>query len=177
MNQPQLQKYSEDWTSLFKFEAEKVNAILGATVKDIQQIGSTSIPGIIAKPIIDIGVLVDSIDDISFFTEKVTPLGYVYKPDMSSAERIFLRKGNPVAYHLSIASPKHTFWERQILFRDYLKKHPELIEEYNDLKLKNIRVTPEEDFIDLSRSKIYNQGKGDFVVKILKLAKEEKSTG
>ena len=132
MNQPQLQKYSEDWTSLFKFEAEKVNAILGATVKDIQHIGSTSIPGIIAKPIIDIGVLVDSID---------------------------------------------TFWERQILFRDYLKKHPELIEEYNDLKLKNIRVTPEEDFIDLYRSKIYNQGKGDFVVKILKLAKEEKSTG
>ena len=41
--------------------------------------------------------------------------------------------------------PKHTFWKRQISFRDYLRKHSELIEEYNQLKLKNIKDIPAED--------------------------------
>ncbi len=154
MNQTYLQQYSENWPEKFKLEAEKIKAILGDTVKDIQHIGSTSIPGTVAKPIIDIGILVDSINDISYFIDKVKSLEYVYKPDMSSVERIFLRKGDPVEYHLSITCPKHTFWERQILFRDYLRKHPDIVEDYNFLKLKNIKVIPKEDFIDLSRSKI-----------------------
>lgn len=167
-----IEKYSKDWVEKFKAEAQKIKLALDNRIKDIQHIGSTSIPGIVGKPLIDIGVLVDSIDDISFFVEKVKSLGYVYKPDMSSPERIFLRKGDPVEYHLSIACPRHTFWDRQILFRDYLIKHPELVDEYNNLKLTNIEITPEEDFDDLSRSRIYNQGKGDFVTKVLKLAKE-----
>lgn len=174
MDRNHLQKYSENWTEKFETESEKIRSLLGETIKDIQHIGSTSIPGMIAKPIIDIGVLVNSIDDTSFFIEKMKPLGYVYKPDMSSVERMFFRKGDPVEYHLSIACPRHTFWERQILFRDYLKKHSEFVDEYNHLKLKNTAATQREDFTDLSRSKIYNQGKGDFVAKVLELAKEEK---
>ncbi len=168
-----IENYSSEWPKKYEIEAEKIRTILGDDVKDIQHIGSTSIPGMIAKPLIDIGVLVDSIDDINSFVEKLEPLGYSYKPDMSSVERIFLRKGNPVEYHLSIACPKHTFWKRQMIFRDYLRKHPELIEEYNQLKSKNIEITPAEDFFDLSRSKVYKQGKGDFVEKVLKLAEAE----
>ena len=61
-------------------------------------------------------------------------------------------------------------------FRDYLRKHPELIEEYNQLKSKNIEITPDEDFSDLSRSKVYNQGKSEFVEKILKLAEIQHTT-
>ena len=174
MNENYLQKWTPGWAEKFLNESEKIKSVL-SDIKDIQQIGSTSIPGMVAKPLIDIGVLVDSIEDVSFFVEKLKSLGYVYKPDMSSPERIFLRKGDPVQYHLSIACPRHTFWERQILFRDYLIKHPELVEEYNSLKIKNIEITPQEDFDDLSRSKIYNQGKADFVGKVLKLAKTEVS--
>jgi GrpB-like predicted nucleotidyltransferase (UPF0157 family) len=92
---------------------------------------------------------------------------------MSSVERIFFRKGNPVEYHLSIACPRHTFWKRNITFRDYLKQHSKFVDEYNNLKLKNIETTPTEDLTDLSRSKAYNQGKDDFVAKIIALAKED----
>ncbi len=166
-----LQNYQEKWAVEFTQEAGDIKRILGDSVKDIQHIGSTSIPGMIAKPIIDIGVLVQSIEDISYFTEKLETLGYSYKPDMSSVERIFLRKGNPVTYHLSIACPRHTFWTRNILFRDYIRNHPELIEEYRKLKTENIALTPEDDFKDLSRSKTYNKGKGEFVQKVLDLAK------
>jgi GrpB-like predicted nucleotidyltransferase (UPF0157 family) len=171
-----IENYSSEWPKKYQLEAEKIRAILGDEINDIQHIGSTSIPGVISKPLIDIGVLVDSIDDIDSFVEKLESLGYSYKPDMSSVERIFLRKGNPVEYHLSIACPKHTFWNRQMSFRDYLRNHPELIEEYNQLKSKNIETTPDEDFSDLSRSKIYNQGKGEFVEKVLKLVDIQRAT-
>ena len=169
-----LQKYSNDWEKEFFLESEKIKTLLCSKIKDIQHIGSTSIPGMMAKPIIDMSVLVNSINDISFFVEKLKFLDYIYQPEMSSVERIFFRKGDPTKYHLSITCSKHSFWSRQILFRNYLRKYPKFVEEYNTLKLNNIKITPKEDFDDLSRSKIYNQGKGDFVAKILKLAEKEK---
>lgn len=165
-----VENYSSKWLEKYELEAEKIRSVLGGEIQDIQHIGSTAIPGMIAKPIIDIGVLMDSIDAIDGFVKELESLGYSYKPDMSSNERIFFRKGNPIEYHLSIACPKHTFWKRQIDFRDYLRKHPDLIEEYNQLKLKNSEITPPEDFSDLSLSSVYNQGKGEFVEKVLKLA-------
>lgn len=169
-----LLKYQNSWIEKFELESKKIREVLGDSVKDIQHIGSTSIPGMMAKPIIDIGILVDSIEDISFFVEKLNSIGYLYFSTMSSVERIFLRKGSPVEYHLSIACPKHSFWKRNIVFRDYLRSHPELIEEYVQLKLKNISIVPEIDFRDLSKSQIYNNGKGEFVQKVLDLAKKER---
>ncbi|NCC70380.1 GrpB family protein [bacterium] len=167
-----LLKYQNSWVKEFQLEAKKIREILGDSVIDIQHIGSTSIPGMTAKPIVDIGVLVDSIDNIPFFVEKLSSIGYLYFPTMSSVERIFLRKGNPIKYHLSIACPKHSFWNRNIMFRDYLRNHPELTEEYIQLKLNNISITPEIDFGDLSKSQAYNNGKGEFVQKVLDLAKK-----
>jgi GrpB-like predicted nucleotidyltransferase (UPF0157 family)/threonine/homoserine/homoserine lactone efflux protein len=165
--------YNPEWSKKFESEALKIRGILGNQILEIQHIGSTSIPNLSAKPIIDIGVLVNSIDDIQSFVSKLSTLGYDYKPDMSSVERIFLRKGNPIEYHLSVACPKHLFWDRNITFRDYLRTHPELVKEYQNLKIQNLSETPESDFDDLSRSKIYNKGKGDFVQKVLDLAKAE----
>jgi GrpB-like predicted nucleotidyltransferase (UPF0157 family) len=170
-----IENYSPEWPKKYEIESEKIKSVFGDEVIDIQHIGSTSVPGVIAKPLIDIGILTNSIDDIDSFVKKLEPLGYSYKPDMSSVERIFLRKGDPAQYHLSIACPKHTFWRRQINFRDYLRKHTELVDEYNQLKLKNIRATPAEDFSDLSKSKVYNQGKDEFVERILKLAETDHS--
>jgi GrpB-like predicted nucleotidyltransferase (UPF0157 family) len=171
-----IQSYSSEWPKKYELEAEKIEAVLADDVKDIQHIGSTSIPGVISKPLIDIGVLADSIDNVDVFVKRLEPLGYSYKPDMSSVERIFLRKGDPAEYHLSIACPKHMFWKRQIGFREYLRKHPALVEEYNQLKTRNIEMTPQEDLSDLSKSKTYNQGKGEFVEKVLKLAEGQHST-
>ncbi|MBS3904041.1 MAG: GrpB family protein [Simkania sp.] len=165
-------KYDPVWPHKFKIKSVNISEVLDKQIKDIQHIGSTSIPELSAKPIIDIGVLVDSISDIDLFVSKLSKIGYEHKPDMSSVERIFFRKGNPVEYHLSIACPNHLFWNRNIIFRDYLRTHPDLVKEYEELKIKNLRETPESDFSDLSRSKTYNQGKGDFVKKILYLAGE-----
>ena len=164
-----LQQYQADWDNKFKFEAEKIKGIIGDDIKDIEHIGSTAIPGSIAKPIIDIAILVDSIEGVDFFVEKLSALGYIYRPEMSSVERIFLRKGSPTEYHLSISCPQYGFWKRQIEFRDRLRQSPELVEEYNALKLKNIKNVPENELNDLSLSPNYNKGKDDFVAKVLEL--------
>lgn len=165
-----ITEYSKDWIEKYNKEAEIIKKILGSEIIDIQHIGSTAIPGLSAKPIIDIAVLVLSIENIYHFSELLKKIDYNYKPDMSSGERIFLRKGDPVEYHLSVACPIHTFWKRQILFRDYLKLHPEYVKEYEDLKQETIKDLPEVDFKDLSRSKGYSAKKGPFVEKILRLA-------
>jgi GrpB-like predicted nucleotidyltransferase (UPF0157 family) len=171
-----LQKYQLAWVEKFEQEAAEIREALGDVIKDLQHIGSTAIPGMMAKPIIDIGVLVESIDDIPFFVKRLSVTGYLYVPEMSSPERIFLRKGSPVQYHLSVASLRHTFWERNILFRDFLRNHPELREEYIQLKLHNLAQTPEFDLNDLSRSAAYNQGKTEFVRKVLERAKADEQT-
>ncbi len=162
-----VENYSSKWPDKYAVEAESIRSVLGESIKDIQHIGSTAIPGSIAKPIIDIAILVDSIEDVDFFVEKLSALDYIHKPEMSSVERIFLRKGDPIEYHLSIACPKHDFWKRQILFRECLRKNPGLVEEYNALKLKNIKNIPENELVDLSVSPNYNRGKSDFVGRVL----------
>ncbi len=163
--------YDPQWVEKYDNESRDIRTVLGDVVLDIQHIGSTSIPGLSAKPIIDMAVLVDSIEDDSQYVEKLSNIGYEHMPNLSSVERIFFRKGNPVEYHLSVACPLHTFWDRNIKFRDYLRAHPDATKEYENLKRNNLAETPESDFADLSLSNTYNQGKGEFVQNILRLAK------
>lgn len=168
-----IKPYSFEWSEKYRKEAELIRQTLGDLIIEIQHIGSTAIPGLSAKPIIDIAILTKSIFNIDIFTEALEKIGYDYNPNMSSAERIFLRKGNPTEYHLSISESKYTYWTRQILFRDYLRNHPEAVKEYQGIKENAIKGLPEEDFKDLSRSKEYNTKKGPFVEKILQLAQKE----
>lgn len=169
-----LEKYSEKWVEKYNKEAEIIKNALPAEILDIQHIGSTSIPGLSSKPIIDIAILVLSIENISYFADLLEKIGYKYKPELSSVERIFLRKGDPVEYHLSVSCIPHTYWERQILFRDYLKAHKEFIKEYEDLKKEAIKEVSADDLKDLSLSRIYSAKKTPFIEKILKLAREKK---
>ncbi|MDO8603971.1 MAG: GrpB family protein [bacterium] len=166
--------YQGSWVKKFEEEKKKLLVVFGDLAIEIQHIGNTSIPGMSAKPIIDIAVLIESIDDIDKIVSMLNSLGYSYEPSMSSAERIFFRKGESVEYHVSVACPAHTFWLRQILFRDYLRSHSEFVKEYEELKNGNLKVTPEEDFEDLSFSEVYNRGKSEFVKKVLDLAEKEK---
>lgn len=165
--------YDPQWVEKYENESRKIREVLDDEILDVQHIGSTAIPGLSAKPIIDIAVLVDAIEDPSRYVEKLSGLGYGHETTLSSGERIFFRKGNPVEYHLSVACPRHTFWIRNLQFRDYLRAYPETAKEYENLKRKNIAATPKSDFTDLSLSETYNQGKGEFVQKILKLAQEK----
>lgn len=159
--------YQPDWKDKFGIENVKIKEIFGDKAMAVEHIGSTSILGLSAKPIIDIAVLIEKREDGDSFIEPVEKLGYKYDKLNSSGERHFFRKGNPTEFHLSIAyQDKGNFWERQILFRDYLRNHPDSRDEYQTLKENLLKNDP-------TGKDTYLSGKSEFVSKVLELARIE----
>jgi len=161
-----LHHYSDRWLKLYEHEAQGIKNVIGNSAKDIQHIGSTAIPHIMSKPIIDIMVLLTSMDRAEVLIERLAPLEYIFDKDASSSERYFFRKGEPVQYHLSLTDETATFWKRQLQFRDYLINHEAIAKEYEALKLKLIKKYP-------SAKQKYTDGKNEFVKKILSMAEND----
>ena len=154
--------YQSDWPVKFQAEKEILQKIFGDKLLAIEHVGSTAIPGLSSKDIIDIAVMIENHEDADYFTEPLKQLGY--KLHSTSAERHFYTKGDPIEHHLSIAYAKRGgFWPRQIMFRDYLRNHPEALEEYQKLKLDLLKKDP-------TGKSEYIAGKNDFVQEILRSA-------
>ena len=154
--------YQISWPKEFLLEKERIQKIFDDKAIEIEHIGSTSVEGLPSKPIIDMAVMIDNHEDADSFTEPLAKIGYKFHS--SSTERHFYRKGDPIEYHLSIAyTDRGGFWPRQILFRDYLRSHPEACDGYANLKKDLLRQDP-------TGVGEYLSGKTEFVNKILKLA-------
>ena len=164
----QILPYDPSWADAYKTEAERLKPIFGDSLVGIEHIGSTSVPGLASKPIIDIGVLIKSHMEANNFIESLAILGYVFDRDLHEKtqfpERHFFRKGNPTQFHLSVAyADKAKFWSRQLLFRNYLRTHPEDRRRYEELKKKLIAEDP-------SGTGAYISGKSELIQEILKKA-------
>ncbi|TSC71171.1 MAG: hypothetical protein G01um101449_99 [Parcubacteria group bacterium Gr01-1014_49] len=134
-----LVPHSNAWKVLYEKESTLIKEILGSYLMDIQHIGSTSVPDLISKPIIDIALQIEKHIDADKFIEPLRALGYIYRSDLSSSERHFFQKGNPVQFHLSISYlDQGNYWRRQIAFRDYLTDHAEARREYEQIKLNSV---------------------------------------
>lgn len=158
---------SEDWPITYKNESKLIRNTLGALLEDIQHIGSTSIP-IRAKPIIDIAVLVASSEVADSCVESLKTIGYLFDKEKSSTERHLFRKGEPVRFHLSLAYKNNgSFWERQVVFRDYLKNHPDKAKEYEILKDELLILDP-------TGTGNYITDKSKFVQDVLRIAQSHK---
>ena len=111
-------------------------------ILDIQHVGSTAIPGIHAKPIIDIQIAVDSLVAIKQTAiDMLKTLGYEYWHDNPDTERMFFVKGMPPfgdkrTHHVHIVEPASRHWQGKIQFRDYLLSHPEAALEYEKVKIE-----------------------------------------
>lgn len=162
-----LVQHSEKWKEIFTEEAEKIRSVLGKRALDIEHIGSTALPGIVSKPIIDIAVALPTLAAASDLIEPLATIGYRYFPESSSPERFFFRKGEPVQFHLSLAQKEGPgYWRRQMLFRDYLLRHADAAKIYEELKLGLMEKDP-------TGGKMYLDGKSDFVRNILEKAEAE----
>ena len=156
--------YDKNWPKIFQAEKELISSIISDNFIDIQHIGSTSIPQMSAKPIIDIAVLIPTLENATIFIPLLKKIGYQFFKERSSVERLFFIKGNPAKYHLSLAqSEKFSYWKRQIMFRDYLKSHSDSAKEYEKLKKQLIQQHSD------GRQK-YSDAKSEFINKILLLA-------
>ena len=122
------------------YEAEKALLLpaIGDHAVAIEHIGSTAVPGLAAKPIIDIMVGLGRLEDAPITVEPLRLLGYEYVPEFEAElpDRRYFRKG-PISsrtHHLHMVAHGGPFWERQLLFRDYLCAHPETARAYARLK-------------------------------------------
>ena len=98
--------FDPNWPRMFDVERRRIARLLGDTARRIEHFGSTSIPGIAAKPVIDIAIAVARLDDGRDAIPTLEAVGYAYEPVLQEAlpDRLFLWKGTPLehTYHLSI---------------------------------------------------------------------------
>ncbi|MCC6520631.1 GrpB family protein [Candidatus Nomurabacteria bacterium] len=155
--------YSPEWPKQYEAESRVVQDILGDIVLDMQHVGNTSIPGSTGRPVIDIAILINSIDDLKPYLPQIEALGYTHIPWPSLTGRMFFGRGNPETHHLTfVQKDKQSYFKKQIIFRDYLRAHPKYVKEYVDVKVSAL-----EKVTDASR---YVQIKAPFIEKILELA-------
>ncbi|MDP1574401.1 MAG: GNAT family N-acetyltransferase [Coxiellaceae bacterium] len=129
------------WPQLAKNEIERIRKILPKDlVLDIQHVGSTAIPDIAAKPILDIQIAVPSLSIAKIIAVPLLQkLGYEFWADNPDTERMFFAKGMPPyghqrTHHIHIFELSSHHWKDKIDFRDYLLAHPESTKEYEALK-------------------------------------------
>ncbi len=129
--------YDPEWPQRFEEEAKRLLEALGQVVIEIQHIGSTAVPGLAAKPTIDIAVGVSQLDDVG--TGEISAmeeLGYLYRGAAGVRGRHYFRKGAtyPRDFHVSTIEWHGRLWEDYLLLRDYLREHPKEAAAYVEAK-------------------------------------------
>jgi GrpB-like predicted nucleotidyltransferase (UPF0157 family) len=126
--------YDPRWPVLFEAEHAQIVAALGDMIDHLEHIGSTSVPGLAAKPIIDLLATVSHLDTPEVYAERLAGLGYAFFSVLGTADRYTFGKGIPHTHHLHIVAHGGEEHERLIAFRDYLRAHPETTQRYEALK-------------------------------------------
>lgn len=129
--------YSPDWENLFNREQALLKDLFGKSLVSIYHIGSTSVPGLVAKPIIDILIEVESLELIDFVTRDLERTGYEARGENGIARRRFFQKSNENGvrlYHVHAFEKGNPEINRHLVFRDYLRTHPEQAAKYADVK-------------------------------------------
>jgi GrpB-like predicted nucleotidyltransferase (UPF0157 family)/predicted acetyltransferase len=166
----ELAPYDTRWPTMAALEIKKLCEIFSSNqIVDIQHVGSTAIPGMRSKPIIDIQIAVTSLEAIkSIAIDLLKKLGYEYWDENPDPTRLFFVKGMPPfgekrTHHVHIVELKSKHWQGKIYFRDYLISHPETAREYEQLKMKLAKE------YQYDREQ-YTEEKSDFINFVLKNA-------
>ncbi|CAH2214879.1 GrpB family protein [Tepidibacter aestuarii] len=123
------------WNEDYQKEAKKICSIMYSEIVDIHHIGSTSIPKIYAKPIIDILIEVKDINSVDKYNEEIEKLGYIAKGEYGIKDRRFFMKGlYNRTHHIHIFQTGNPEIKRHLNFRDYMIAHPEEAKCYEELK-------------------------------------------
>ncbi|MEJ9306798.1 GrpB family protein [Priestia megaterium] len=161
-----LETYNDKWSKLFDEEREVLSSRIKELIIAIEHVGSTSIEGLFAKPIIDIAIGVSSLDVIIELKEKVKAFGYVELPVSIDGKHVFARyKEKKITHFLHVMIYNQNLWIDQISFRDYLRSDP-------NAKIAYIKI--KEELADKYPNDVisYTNEKKKFVDNILKRAKE-----
>lgn len=164
----------KNWSNLFEKEKKVIIDTLGSHVAlKVEHFGSTAVPNLAAKPTIDILVEIPSTEEFkNYIVDKMNSIDYhfIWRTDCGMPYMMFV-KGYSIngiieqTYHIHMAPKDHQLWDR-LYFRDYLKQHPEIAKNYEELKYQ-LAAKHKYDRED------YTNAKTEFITKVTELAKKE----
>jgi GrpB-like predicted nucleotidyltransferase (UPF0157 family) len=131
-----LVPYQPAWRALFAAEKQRLVDLLGDAAIQIEHVGSTAVPGLLAKPVIDMAIAVHAIEDIARWPAVLAPEGYAYFGDREGRGDYFFAKGPDEcrSFYLHVVLRQSQRWIDYLHFRDALRADASLREEYAGLK-------------------------------------------
>jgi GrpB-like predicted nucleotidyltransferase (UPF0157 family) len=161
--------YDLQWPVAFAAERERIAEALGALALRIDHNGSTSVPGLAAKPIIDIQVSVRSLLPIEAYEIRLTQLGYVHVPHPDDSFCPFFHRPAawPHTHHVHVVRAGGAEERRTLAFRDYLRDHPVVARQYAEIKRA---LAPQHSAAEFSSRQAYADAKTAFVSSVTERA-------
>lgn len=166
MRKVEVSSHKKEWLLMFQKESERLEDIFGGLILNIHHIGSTAIPYINAKPVIDIMIEVINIGEVDKFNHQMEQLGYIaYGENGIHNRRFFSKGGNNRTHHVHIFEQGNSEIIRHIAFRDYMIAHQEEAQKYSQLKQSLADKYP-------TNIEMYIEGKNDYIKSIDKKAEK-----
>ena len=137
--------YDSTWLFKYELELERIKKVLSSEIVSAHHIGSTSIPGMYAKPIIDIMLEVRDIKKIDDYNNEMIGLGYEPRGELGIPGRRYFSREEPKdvrTHHVHAYQSGDGSLDRHLAFREYMKTHPEEMKTYSELKLVLARRYP-----------------------------------
>jgi GrpB-like predicted nucleotidyltransferase (UPF0157 family) len=155
--------YDQRWPALFEELAAQIKRVAGDRILGVEHVGSTSIPGTAAKPILDILVSVADFEKARELVPDLAALGFEFRPNEEIPDRHYFRRlvGSVRTHHLSLAEPSSRHYRVTLAFRDTLRSDRTLAQAYENLKLDLARRYPRD-------REAYTNGKTEFVLNVLR---------
>lgn len=153
----EIVEYDPNWPSLYEEEKARILATIGESIDDIQHIGSTAVPGLGAKPTIDMLIELAELSLVEKCIQPLQTLGYEYLGENGLPNRHFFRKPPGASwtgrlFNVHVVEKGSVEWRRMLLFRDYLRLHPEDAHQYYLLK-KELADTNDADYEGYTNAK------------------------
>lgn len=143
----QVLPYDPQWKENFEAIRRELVPVLGDLALRIEHVGSTSVEGLAAKPIIDIDVVISDHTPLESVVAALSTIGYQHEGDLGIPQREAFRydgKHHLQAHHLYVCPESSPELRRHITFRDYLRSHPEAAAEYGRVKMEAAKLHPED---------------------------------
>jgi len=167
-----LEEYNDQWPLIFDKLKSIYQAHLGNLVLDIQHVGSTSVPGLVSKPVLDIDLMIDPKSQMDPIILELERLGYEYQGNLGITDRFAFRRSSDqvpnngsnnlwMKHNLYVCPMDSISLKNHLALRDFLRTHESMAQEYGRLKRKLAEQFP-------YSMDSYIEGKTDFILQILK---------
>jgi GrpB-like predicted nucleotidyltransferase (UPF0157 family) len=162
----ELVPYDSTWPACFAEEAARLWSACSPDVLRVDHVGSTSIPGLAAKPVIDVQITVRALAPLPFWVERLARLGYVHHPSPDDVEYPFFHRPTewPHTHHVHLCVPDSRIGRATLALRDYLREHPAERDAYA-IEKRRLASLHSGDTAD--RREAYASGKSPFLVPLI----------